>query len=90
MAMKKMAKASVVNGDHVDLAPHITLALKFNLIFYNSLLLEFCTNTFINAKPNKQLKMSSTQLELPRILKALLLQYAMVGKNNMVETWKLS
>jgi hypothetical protein len=89
MAMTKMAKASVVDGDHVDL-PHVMLALKFNLTFYNGTLLEFCTNTFVNAKPNKQLKMSGAQLELPRILKALLLQHAMVGRNNMVETWKLS
>ena len=37
----------------------------------------------------KQLQMSSALLKLTRALKALLLQYTVVEKNNMVETRKL-
>jgi hypothetical protein len=51
---------------------------------HSGTLLGFCTDPIVNAMPNRQPPMSSALFGLPRALKALLLQHAMVEKLNMV------
>jgi hypothetical protein len=80
----------VAGTDKDELPHHVTTALESIMTCHSGTFLGSRIDPIVNAISNRQPPMSGALLGLPRVPKALMLQYTVVRKLNTVATRRLS